>query len=94
MPRDTAQRLAAAQDQVARLRSQLSEEKRRAANHRKIKLGGLVIASDAADFDPAVIVGCLLKLQNAQSQPNGSEVLESYRQRGLEHLQAREAARK
>jgi hypothetical protein len=61
MSRDTAQRLAAAQDQVARLRHQLSEEKRRADAHRKITLGGLVIAAEADHLDPAVIVGCLAR---------------------------------
>jgi hypothetical protein len=90
--RSTEQRLAAAQDQVARLRSRLVSESRKADAHRKIELGGLVIASGAADLDPAVLVGALLRVLPTLDAPAGNELRERFRQIGIAHMQARKAA--
>jgi len=87
--RSTEQRLAAAQDQVARLRSRLVSESRRADAHRKIELGGLVIAAGAADLDPAVLVGALLRDVAALSHPAGNALASQFRETGIAHLHAR-----
>lgn len=87
--RSTKQRLATAQDQVARLRSRLVSESRRADAHRKIELGGLVIAAGAAELDPAVLVGALLRDVAALSHPAGNALASQHREAGIAHLQAR-----
>lgn len=65
---------------------------RSADAHRKIVLGGLVIASAADDWDPAEIVGALLVVgEQLAQQPDRRPRL---REKGIEHLEARAAARK
>lgn len=65
---------------------------RSADAHRKIVLGGLTIAAEVDGWDPAEIVGALLLVsEQVAQQPARREHL---RQKGIEHLEAREAARK
>ncbi|WP_228964217.1 conjugal transfer protein TraD [Xanthomonas codiaei] len=95
------QQIKSATDKLAKLKArellarqrQLAKDKaaeRRADAHRKIELGGLVIAADAADLNPAELVGALLTYLNSRND----ERAEALRKRGLDHLEAREAARK
>lgn len=64
---------------------------RSADAHRKIVLGGLTIAAGADDWDPAEIVGALLLVAEQLAQHPGKR--EHLRQKGIQHLEAREAAR-
>lgn len=64
---------------------------RSADAHRKIVLGGLTIAAGVDEWDPAELVGALLVMaEHLAKEPNKREAL---RQKGIEHLEAREAAR-
>lgn len=86
--------LAEREEQRRRRRAELKQREadRRADAHRKIELGGLVIASEVDSWDPAEIVGALLLVgEQVAQQPARREHL---RQKGIEHLEAREAARK
>lgn len=87
MARNTAQKLAEAQDRVARLRHELSAEKRRADAHRKITLGGLVIAAGADNLDAAVITAALARCVAVVER--SPEQAESLRQQGIAILEAR-----
>lgn len=89
MARNTAQRLAEAQDRVARLRHELSEEKRRADAHRKITLGGLVIAAGADNLDPAVITAALARCVAVIERSPEQEA--ALRQQGIAILEARKS---
>ena len=65
---------------------------RSADAHRKIVLGGLVIAAGADEWDEAEIVGALLAVsEQLVQQPQSRERL---RKKGLDHLEARAAIRK
>ncbi len=64
---------------------------RREDAHRKIALGGLVIASSADHLDPAELVGVLLGWMLQRSNEDGRA--SRMRERGLKHLEEREAAR-
>lgn len=93
-----------ATDRLARLkaRQMVKDERERARErararredaHRKIKLGGLVIAAECAHFgesDEATLVGMLL---DARQRANSAEYRAQARERGIQHLVAREAAR-
>lgn len=64
---------------------------RSADAHRKIVLGGLVIAAGADEWDEAEIVGALLAVsEQLVQQPQSRDRL---RKKGLDHLEARAAAR-
>jgi hypothetical protein len=65
---------------------------RSADAHRKIGLGGLVIAAEVDGWDPAEIVGALLVVSEQLAQQ--PERRAHLRKKGVEHLDAREAARK
>ena len=65
---------------------------RSADAHRKIVLGGLTIAAGADGWDPAEIVSALLLVNEQLAQQ--PERRDRLRQKGIEHLEAREAARK
>lgn len=95
------QQIKIATDKLAKLKArellarqrQLTREKaaeRRADAHRKIELGGLVIAAGAADLNSAEIVGVLLTYLISR---NGDRA-EALRKRGLDHMETRESARK
>nr|WP_246233491.1 conjugal transfer protein TraD [Stenotrophomonas bentonitica] len=59
--------------------------------HRKIVLGGLVIAAEADDWDPAEVVGALLVIASQlEREPQRREAL---REKGIRHLEERAAAR-
>lgn len=64
---------------------------RSADAHRKIVLGGLIIAAGADEWDPAEIVGALLLVDEQLAQHPGRR--EQLRQKGIQHLEEREAAR-
>ena len=64
---------------------------RQADAHRKIVLGGLIIASGTDEWDPAEIVGAMLAVaEQVHGQP---ERLAKLREKGIQHLEARAAAR-
>jgi len=79
-----ARELLAKQRQVAKDKA----AERRADAHRKIKLGGLVIAAGAAELNPAELVGALLTYLNGRNEDRA----EALRKRGLDHLEARDQA--
>lgn len=67
-------------------------KKRAEDAHRKIGLGGLVIAAGADEWNPAEVVGALLVVrEKVEASP---KLREQLRQRGIEHLQRREASRR
>lgn len=80
-----ARELLASQREAAKKR----EQTRKQDAHRKIELGGLVIAADATDLDPAELVGILLTYLGTRTP----EKTEHYRKQGLDHLEARKALR-
>ena len=86
--------LAEREEQRKRRRAELKQREadRRADAHRKIELGGLVIAAGVDGWDPAEIVGALLVVSEQLAQQ--PERRAHLRKKGIEHLDAREAARK
>lgn len=91
--------ITAATDRLARLKAKelLAEQRqrakakadaRRADAHRKIQLGGLVIAAGAGDIDEAELVGALLSYEAAAK--NEPARRDQYRAKGRAHLTARE----
>lgn len=64
---------------------------RRADAHRKILLGGLVIAAEVDHWDEAEICGALLAA--ADSATASGQTLAQWRERGIAHLEARKASR-
>ncbi|WP_258391939.1 conjugal transfer protein TraD [Stenotrophomonas maltophilia] len=85
--------LAEREEQRKRRRVELKQREmdRRADAHRKIALGGLIIASGADGWDPAEIVGALLVVSEQLAQLPGKR--SALREKGIQHLEAREAAR-
>jgi len=64
---------------------------RSADAHRKIELGGVVIAAGADGLDPAELCGWLLLVMSQRAgKPDASPAM---RERGLRHFAEREAAR-
>lgn len=58
--------------------------------HRKIELGGVVIAAGAEGLDPAELCGALLAYLDHRTPDRGAQL----RERGLAHFEARKATRK
>lgn len=58
--------------------------------HRKIELGGVVIAAGADGLDPAELCGALLAYIERRTTDAGAQ----FRERGLAHFEARKAARR
>lgn len=86
--------LAEREEQRKRRRAELKQREadRRADAHRKIELGGLVIAAGVGEWNEAEIVGALLAVsEQLAQQPQSRDRL---RRKGLDHLEARAAARK
>ncbi|QOD91998.1 conjugal transfer protein TraD [Lysobacter sp. CW239] len=90
----------AATEKLARLKArELLAEQREAAKardkarredaHRKIELGGLLIASGVGDYNPAEIIGVMLAYQAQRNE----ERAEQMKRRGLDHLEARKLIR-
>ncbi len=77
---------------VAQKRQQFAEARKIAREedaHRKIQLGGVVIAAGADQMDPAELCGVLLvALRNLTP-----DKLPALREMGLQHFEARKAAR-
>ncbi len=66
---------------------------READAHRKILLGGLVIAAGADEWNEGEIVGALLAISERFAQDGGAVLREKFKDRGIAHLEARKAAR-
>lgn len=89
----------AAQAQKARERKQAQRERARtlaellrsADAHRKIQLGGVVIASGAQDLDPAELCGWLLAVMVQRGAK--PETAAAMREKGLRHFDERAQAR-
>ena len=85
----------AAREKKAKRREQakkLANLSRQEDAHRKIVLGGLVIAASAEDWNPGEIVGALLFMADRfRGQP---PLLEQCREKGIKHMEAREEAQK
>lgn len=62
---------------------------RQADAHRKIELGGVVIAAGADGLDPAVLCGALLAYMERQTP----EMADQLREKGIRHFEARKADR-
>jgi len=85
---------AVAKEQPKRLLAERKQREadRRADAHRKIELGGLVIAAGVDEWNEAEIVGALLAVsEQLAQQPQSRDRL---RRKGLDHLEARAASRK
>lgn len=85
---------AKARERKAKKREQsktLAQFSREADAHRKILLGGLVIASGVDDWNEGEIVGALLLARERLTQ-NGA-LREQLKEKGIAHLEARKAAR-
>lgn len=72
-------------------RGLLSKTAREADAHRKILLGGLVIASGVDDWNEGEIVGALLLARERLAQDGALRV--RLKDKGIAHLEARKAAR-
>lgn len=87
------------QAEKARARKQAKREQaktlagllRSADAHRKITLGGVVIAAGADDLDPAELCGWLLAVMAQRA--GKPETAPAMRERGLRHFADRDAAR-
>ena len=79
MARTREQQIEALAARLRRLQPQEAAAKRRADAHRKIKLGGIVIAAGLDETDPAVLAGLLDATKHALADPARVEQL---RQRG------------
>ena len=82
----------AAKERERKATRKIDADARKADAHRKITLGGLVIAAGVDGWDEAEIVGGLLAL--ADSLASHPDRAASLRERGIQHMEAREAARK
>lgn len=84
------------QQQVAYAQALLGraqERARKADAHRKIVLGGLLIAAGVDDWNPAEVVGALLVARAGVAGPDGDACRNAWRARGVAHLEQRKAAR-
>jgi hypothetical protein len=89
-----AERAAKVKKQRAEARARSRERAllfRSADAHRKIVLGGLIIAAHADTWDEAEIVGGLLVI--ADKLLERPELRAQLREKGIQHLEARKAAR-
>ncbi len=91
MKRTTEQKIAEIEGRLARLRNsrrleqrRLQNDRRRADAHRKIELGGLLIACGVDDLNPGEIAGLLLswKAQRGQKPEQAERLLDA----GIKHL--------
>lgn len=88
--RKAEQAKARAADRLARLKTAARAADRRADAHRKITLGGLVIAAGCDGWDAAQIVGALVDVRKNIADPSE---LERWRQEGISIMEARKVAR-
>jgi len=83
------------QQQVAHAQALLDrarERARKADAHRKIVLGGLVIAAGVDEWNEAEIVGALLSARGSLASPDGDARRRALREQGIVHLQRRKMA--
>lgn len=83
------------QQQVAYAQALLGrahERARKADAHRKIVLGGLVIAAGLDAWNEAEIVGALLAASATVAGPDGDARRRALREQGIVHLQRRKMA--
>lgn len=76
---------------IARLQGQLARAKakqRKQDAHRKITLGGIVIAAGADTLDPAELCGWLLAVIEKRTEQGGAQM----RERGLVYFERRKTA--
>jgi hypothetical protein len=78
----------AAKERERKTKRKSDNDTRKADAHRKITLGGLVIAAGVDGWNEAEIVGALLA---ASAQP--PETVARFRERGIQHLAERVAKR-
>lgn len=83
------QQIAIAQDKLHRLHTKNKSANRKAEDHRKIKMGGVVIAAEMDDLDPAELAGWLLWAKEHRTQSTALEA----RENGLKLFAARELER-
>ena len=98
MKRTTEQKIAAIESRLARLRNsrrieqkRLQGDRRRDDAHRKIELGGILIACEVDGWNPAEIAGVLLAWK-AQRE-HKPEQLARLQEAGVAYLDARTASR-
>lgn len=80
------------QQQVAHAQALLGrarERARKADCHRKIVLGGLVIAAGVGEWNPAEIVGALLAARAGVVGPDGEVRRREFREQGIATLNGR-----
>ena len=82
----------AAKEKARREARKQADDARRADAHRKIELGGLVIASGVDGWNQAEIVGALLMMDQRLKQDAG-DGRAKIREMGIAHLAAREAGK-
>jgi hypothetical protein len=75
MARTREQQIAALAARLSRLQAQEKAAQRRADAHRKIKLGGIVVAAGLAETDPAVLAGLLVAASGWLTDPAKVETL-------------------
>lgn len=88
-------------EQAEKARARKAEKRQQAASiaallrsadaHRKIELGGVVIAAGADQLDPAELCGWLLSVMAQRA--NKPEAATTMRERGLQHFENRKALR-
>lgn len=88
--RKAEQARARATDRLARLKTAARAADRRADAHRKIELGGLVIAAGCDGWDAAEIAGALLDVRTSIADPSQ---MKQWREQGIALLEARKIAR-
>lgn len=79
MSRTRQQQIESLAARLRRLQAQEREARRKADAHKKIKLGGVVIAAGLDEVDPAVLAGILTHAKPMLEKP---ETVEAFRQRG------------
>lgn len=84
----------AAKERERKAKRKEEADARKADAHRKIELGGLVIAAGSDGWNPAEVVGALLMVGQRLTGPDGEALRTQLRERGIAHLEAREAERK
>lgn len=84
------QQIAYVEQRLSRLQKRQKAIDKKADDHRKIVLGGVVIAACCDDLDPAELCGWLLHVRGLRTDDLATKMKE----RGLQHFDARAEARK
>ena len=83
----------AAKERDRRAARKLADDARKADAHRKIVLGGLLIAAGVDHWNEAEIVGALLAANHRLAQDGGDGIRAKFRDVGIDRLAEREAAK-